>query len=149
MKYLTCRAAMRKKGMVRTRMDAAICFAFVGNTFELIENIAFGGGSEILDLILRVLSPAHFLFGVVMGYYYGKYMVTGKKGYHLPGFLIPVAYHSLSNGFMVSMEYSKINDVLVTIFAFSYIPLAVLTVFLILRWQKNRTLDVPALPDIH
>jgi len=47
------------------------------------------------------------------------------------------------------MEYSKINDVLVTIFAFSYIPLAVLTIFLILRWQKNRTLDVPALPDIH
>ena len=45
LKYLTCRAAMRKKGMVRTWMDAVICFAFVGNTFELIENIAFGGGS--------------------------------------------------------------------------------------------------------
>lgn len=82
LKFLTCRLAIRKEGMVRTWMDSVVAFAFVGITFEMIENVAFGG-AEILNVIVRALAPAHFVFGVIMGYFWGKYLVTGLKRYRV------------------------------------------------------------------
>lgn len=143
LKYLTCRIAIRKKGMIRTWMDSVVAFAIVGITFELLENIAFGADSDILNAFLRALASAHFVFGVIMGYYYGKYLVTGKKRYHLLSFFVPVIYHSLGNGFMSTMELSTINYVLGVVFSISFIITAVLAVIIVLRWQKNKTLDVP------
>ncbi|MBQ9268541.1 MAG: PrsW family intramembrane metalloprotease [Oscillospiraceae bacterium] len=58
LKFLTCRIAIRKKDMVRTWMDSVVAFAFVGITFEMIENVAFGG-AEILNVILRACAPVH------------------------------------------------------------------------------------------
>ena len=142
LKYLTCRIAIRKKGMIRTWMDAVVAFAIVGITFELLENVAFGAGSDILSAFLRALASAHFVFGVIMGYFYGKALVTGKKGYHLLSFFVPLIYHSLANGFMAAMDLSKINYVLGVASAISFIIAAVVTVIIVIRWQKNRTLEV-------
>ena len=143
LKYLTCRIAIRRKGMIRTWMDSVISFAFVGITFELLENVAFGASSDILSAILRALASAHFAFGVIMGYFYGKYLVSGKKRYHLLSFLVPLIYHSLANGFMASMTLSKINYIAGVSFSISYIVAAAAAVVAVLRWQKNKTLDVP------
>ena len=143
LKYLTCRSAIRKEGMIRTWMDAVICFAIVGITFELLENVAFGAGSDILSALLRALASAHFAFGVIMGYFYGKFLVSGKKRYHLLSFLVPLTYHAVANGLMTSMDLSPINYVLGITFSISYIVAAVAAVIVVLRWQKNKTLDVP------
>ena len=143
LKYLTCRIAIRKKGMVRTWMDAVIAFAIVGITFELLENVAFGAGSDILNAFLRALASAHFAFGVTMGYFYGKYLVTGKKRYHLLSFLVPLTYHTLANGLIASMDLSRINYALGVISSISYIVIAAAAVMIVILWQKNRTLDVP------
>ena len=143
LKYLTCRIAIRKEGMIRTWMDAVIAFSFVGITFELIENVAFGAGSGVLNAILRAVAAAHFALGVIMGYFYGKSLVTGKKGYRLLAFFVPVAYHSIANGFMAAMDLGKANSVVGTVWAISYIVAAVLAVIIVIRWQKKGTLDVP------
>ena len=142
LKYLTCRAAIRKKGMINTWMDAVIAFAIVGITFELLENIAFGAGSDILSAFMRALASAHFAFGVIMGYFYGKYLVTGKKRYHLLSFLVPLLYHSVANGLMTSMNLSRINYIIGVSFSISYIVAAAAAVILVLIWQKKKTLDI-------
>ena len=143
LKYLTCRIAIRKEGTIRTWMDAVIAFAFVGITFELIENIAFGAGSDILDAFLRALASAHFAFGVIMGYFYGKYLVSGKKRYNLLSFLVPLTYHALANGLIASMSFSKINYAAGVASSISYIAAAAVAVIVIIFWQKNGTLNVP------
>ena len=143
LKYITCRIAIRKKGMVRTWMDAVIVFAVVGITFELLENVAFGAGSDIVSAVLRALASAHFAFGVIMGYFYGKALVTGKKRYHLLSFLVPLVYHAVANGLMTSMDLSRTNYIIGVTFSISYIIAAVIAVIAVIRWQKNRTLDVP------
>ena len=142
-KYLTCRIAIRKKGMIRTWMDAVISFAIVGITFELLENVAFGAGSDILNAFLRALASAHFAFGVIMGYFFGKYLVTGKKRYHLLSFFVPLIYHSIANGLMASMDLSRINYVLGAASSISFIVAAAAAVIIVVFWQKNKTLDVP------
>ncbi len=142
LKFLTCRIAIRKKGMVRTWMDSVVAFAFVGITFEMIENVAFGGAG-LLNVILRACAPAHFVFGVIMGYFYGKYLVSGQKRFRLLSFVIPVVYHTITNALMVSMDLSKFNQVIGSVAAISHIIAGIVTVILIIRWQKNRKLDVP------
>ncbi|MCR5095551.1 MAG: PrsW family intramembrane metalloprotease [Erysipelotrichaceae bacterium] len=39
LKYLTCRKAIKKEGMILTWMDCVIAFAIIGISFEMLENI--------------------------------------------------------------------------------------------------------------
>ncbi len=57
--------------------------------------------------------------------------------------LVPLIYHSLANGFMTSMNLSKINYVLGVASSISFIIVAVVAVIIAIRRQKNRTLDIP------
>ncbi len=143
LKFLTCRTAIRKKGMICTWMDVVTAFAVVGITFELLENIAYGAGSDVISALARACAPAHFVFGVIMGYFYGKYLFSRQKKYRLLSFVLPVLYHTAANGFMARMSQGGISYALGFISAISFILAAVITVTLVIRWQKNRTLDIP------
>ncbi|MBQ6488074.1 MAG: PrsW family intramembrane metalloprotease [Solobacterium sp.] len=143
LKYLTCRIAVRKEGMIRTWMDSAAVFAVVGITFEMLENVLYGVGSGIVSIIARALAPAHFAFGVVMGYFYGKYLISGEKKYKRLSVAIPVTLHTLSNAFAMSMDLGPFFHVFGTVSGISRIVLSLLAVMIVIRWQKNRTLDIP------
>lgn len=71
-----------------------------------------------------------------MGYFYGKYLVTKKKRYAFLSLMIPVIYHTVTNA-LVSLPYISYATVI------SHGVAAVVAVILILRWQKNKTLDIP------
>lgn len=143
LKFLTCRIAIRKKGMVRTWMDSVTAFAIVGIAFELIENIAFGQNSDLLSAAVRALAPAHFIFGVIMGYFYGKYLVTGRKRYCLLSLGLPAIYHTLTNTLAVSMTLNDTFRSLGIVSGIHYMFAGVITVCIILYWQKHRTLNIP------
>ena len=145
LKFLTCRIAIRKEGMIRTWMDAVTAFAIVGISFELIENIAFGVSSDLLTAALRSLAAGHFVFGVIMGYFYGKYLVSGRKKDLLLSFALPVLYHTLANTFVKSMKMNGVLRVLGYASSISFIAAAAVSVILILYWQKHKTLDIPVL----
>ncbi len=144
-KYLACRVAIRKKDMVRTWMDSVIAFAVVGITFEFLENIVFGTGSDLLGAVVRALGSAHFVFGVIMGWFYGKYLVTGQTLYHVLSLCVPVLCHTLINALMASMEMGGIFNALGVAAGMSQIVAVIVTVILVLRWQKRHTLDAPVL----
>ena len=142
LKYLTCRIAIRRKGMIRTWMDCVIAFSVVGITFELLENIAFGLHSGLLDAFLRALAAGHFIFGTIMGYFFGKYRVTGQKKYCWLSLFVPVIYHTVTNSIM-GADLSAMPVFLINATAISHMVVALILVILVLRWQKNKTLDVP------
>ncbi|MCR5095550.1 MAG: hypothetical protein K6A70_02280 [Erysipelotrichaceae bacterium] len=78
-----------------------------------------------------------------MGYFFGKYLYTGKKKYHFLSLFIPVTYHSLTNGFMAAVDANNIMDMLGTASSISFVAAGIITVIMVIRWQKNKTLDVP------
>ena len=142
LKFLTCRLVIRREGMIRTWMDSVAAFAIVGITFEFLENIAFGMDSDFLSALMRAVASAHFVFGVIMGYYYGKYLVKRQKKYLWLSFWIPVIYHTVTNALIASAPLNRALDVLGTATAISHIVAVVLTVILVFRWQKKRMLDI-------
>ncbi len=143
LKFLTCRVAIRKEGMIRTRMDAVVAFSIVGITFEFLENLVFGMNSDFLSALVRTLGAAHYVFGVIMGWFYGKYLMSGRKKDLWLSFAVPVIYHTVTNALMASMELSKVLNVLGAISGISHMVATVVTVIIVILWQKNRTLDVP------
>ena len=139
---MTCRTAIRKEGMIRTWMDCVVAFSVVGITFELIENIAFGMEGSLFDAVFRSLACAHFVFDTIMGYFYGKYRVTGQKKYCWLSLIVPVIYHTVTNAIMGAGP-AVMPVFLINATAVSHIVATVITVIVVIHWQRNKTLDIP------
>ena len=151
-KYYACRAAIRKKGMVRTWMDALICFTAVGLTFQILENLVYGGSYGIIVAILRNLAPGHFIFGVIMGWYYGKYLIAGEKTYRFQCILWPALIHTLYDTALKlmpageSVEENSSDTIFIILGLLAFVAAFVMTIVVIVklvRWRKKGTLDVP------
>ena len=92
-KYIFFRLSLIKNKGAVNHLDVIIGAALVGIGFTIAENIeyAIGGAGNIL----RALLPMHILFQLVMGYFYGKALVTKKWIYHVLSIAAPVVLHGL------------------------------------------------------
>ena len=72
------------------------CFAIVGISFQLIEDIQYSSGN-IGVAIFRALTPFHFTFAVIMGYLYGLGKVRGNKTYTLAAIFYPAFIHAIQD----------------------------------------------------
>lgn len=147
-KYFAGRAAIRKEGMIRTRMDAVICFAVVAITFEVLENILYGQG-DVVTALVRNLVPVHFSCGVIMGWYFGKSLATGKKVYRFAAVLVPAAIHTLYDtalSLMPAGEAGGDESIFIILglaaFAGAFV-LSVVTAVKLVRWRRKGTLAAP------
>ena len=152
-KYFACRVAIRRKGMVRTWMDALICFTAVGLTFQILENLVYGGSYGIIVAILRNLAPGHFIFGVIMGWYYGKYLIAGEKTYRFQCILWPALIHTLyDTGLNLMPNYDAdagTGQIYIAMGLLAFVGAFVMAVIIIVklvRWHKDGKLDTP-IPD--
>lgn len=143
LKFVTCRIAIIRKGMISTWMDCVVAFATVGITFQLIENIAYGMRGGVAAALARAFAPGHFIFGVIMGYFYGKYRVSGQKKYCVLCYAVPVILHTAVDAFLQSADLGKPYLYMALAAAILFVVAAVVTVCRVLQWQKNRTLDIP------
>ena len=139
-KFLAARIVMKKEGVVYTWMDALLCMAIAAVGFQLIEDIGYSEGSIVIAII-RALTPYHFTFGVIMGYFYGLGKAKGKPFFTFLSVLIPALIHTLydfSINIVVQDERFFGLTLGVNVFMF------VLTIFMILKlrdWHKEGTLD--------
>ena len=146
-------AGLRKEGMIRTWMDVVICFTVVGLTFQVLENLLYGGQYGIFVAIFRNLAPGHFIFGVIMGWYYGKYLITGEKKYRIQSIFWPALIHTLFDTALRLMPSSKEGAALTAVdklyivlgllaFVAAFISAIVIVVKLV-NWRKKGTLNQP------
>lgn len=131
-KYIVMRLCLRKPGTLTNRLDAAICGALVGLGFQIVEDFMYANGS-IISAIFRAVTPYHFIFGLIMGYFFGKAIETGNKGDHVKALLIPILIHGL---FDVSTELVKVHDLFIILFLVVAIGMIVLTIILLLKLKK-------------
>lgn len=141
LKYLAMRLCLRKPGVMKTWMDAVVCAAIVGLAFQVIEDFTYAG--DIATALFRAFTPFHFVFGAIMGYYYGKSLLTGKKGDRVKAVLIPILVHGLYD---FSIQCLQVNDVYFVFTLIMMILMLILTVFMIIRirkWSREGTLSEP------
>lgn len=141
-KFLTCRVAIIKEGMIRTWMDCVIAFSVVGITFDFIENMVYGMSSGLAGALARAFTPGHFILGAIMGYYYGKYRVTGFRKYLCLCFIVPVAFHTVTNAFLQSVSLGRTFLILGIVSAAIMFIAFIVAIVIVLIWQKNKKLDV-------
>ena len=142
LKYLAVRISSRKPGVIKTRMDAVICAAIVGLAFQVVEDFTYASGS-MASAVFRAITPFHFLFGAIMGYYYGLSLVTGKKSDRVKAVLFPILIHGLYD---FSIKCLEINDNFIILTAVVMVFTFALTVFMIFKiykWSREGTLSEP------
>ena len=142
LKYFAMRISAKKPGVIRTRLDAVICAAIVGLAFQVVEDFTYASGG-LASAIFRAITPFHFLFGAIMGYYYGLSLVTGQKSDRVKAVLFPTLIHGL---FDFGVNCLQINDNFIILTAIVMALTFALTVFMIFRiykWSREGTLSEP------
>ena len=121
-----------KKRFAKTWLDLVICGGIVGVGFQLLEDVTYVNG-DLITAIFRAVTPFHFTFGAIMGFYIGKALESGKKGYYIPAVLIPALLHTL---FDSSISALKMDDMYIILVLASALLLIGLTVFMIIKINK-------------
>lgn len=130
-KFLAAKLAIRKSTKVNTWFDMVIVMALSGLGFQIFEDLIYLS-DNIISTLVRALTPFHFCFGVMMGYFYGKYKVTGNKLYMLLSILIPSVIHAL---FDASLKSILIKDI------YLIIALVMIVVMFVILFYQIRTIN--------
>jgi RsiW-degrading membrane proteinase PrsW (M82 family) len=79
------------------KFDGIVYTVYIALGFAGVENIlyVFSGGYGVGLVRAITAVPAHALFGIVMGYYFGlaKFNTERRKGYLILAFLLPFIFH--------------------------------------------------------
>ncbi len=94
-KFLCFRRILKKTECEYSWYDTAAFMTMVGVGFEIIESIVVCFTMNPIQAVVRGVTMMHAVFGFIMGYFYGKAVYTGKKGYCIPAFLLPYLYHAV------------------------------------------------------
>lgn len=131
-RFLFIKISTGKKNYAKTCFDLVICGGIVGIGFQLIEDVLYANDG-LITVIFRIVTPFHFTFGAVMGFFIGKALESGKKSYYIPAILIPAILHSL---FDSSLFATTTNDMFIILVLASILFLIGLTVFMIVKIHK-------------
>ena len=124
---------MRK--IVRSReaswLETTIIMALVGLGFEISEGIVYAIGADFPTMMVRGITIMHAAFGYVMGYFYGKALYTGRKGFAVLGFVLAWLMHGAYD-FGLSDQLMAISDN----FAFISLSLAAFSIVLLILFIR-------------
>ena len=108
MKYYVANRTIKKKRSI-TLIDVIAFTAIVGIGFELAESIVYFFGTNVMQILVRGLTFMHICYGLLMGYYIGKSIKTGKKSYRVWAIFLPWILHGLYD-YSLNDELLAIND---------------------------------------
>ena len=106
-KYLVILIFIRKSPHFNERFDGIVYAVFVSLGFAAVENILYVMDGGLKVGLLRALTavPAHALFGVAMGFYFGKYLFIKKPKYLYQALWIPILLHGIYDFILMSKQY--------------------------------------------
>lgn len=99
---------LRKNRYFDEMMDGIVYAACIGLGFEAIENIMYIINAQdfISTAIMRAITPWHFCFGILMGYYYSlaKFVPSGKTKNYILMLAAPILAHGIYDALLMSLE---------------------------------------------
>ena len=149
-KYLSADRTLKQNRGRASRIDCIAWFAIVGIGFQLIETVVYSIESNAGQLIVRGITLGHPAYGMIMGFFAGKYLYTGKKSSRFLAFFAPFFLHGLYD-FSLSQELLAVNDNFVFLpFLLIAVELGVLIRMLVLirkETKKEESEYTVPLPD--
>ncbi|MBR0137071.1 MAG: PrsW family intramembrane metalloprotease [Erysipelotrichaceae bacterium] len=109
----------------------------VGIGFEMIESVVYALGTNVIQILVRGITALHISYGLLMGYYIGKHILTGEKKYSLYAILIPLFMHG-GYDFSLSDELMAVNDNFVFLPFIFTIGSLIVGIRLLKKLGKNR-----------
>jgi len=104
LKFLTMYIFLRLRDEFNEPMDAIVYATLISLGFATLENFEYVYGSDdgtksIIIAFIRALCaiPLHACCGVVMGYYYGRYVFEGSTNLFIKSICFPIMIHSSYN----------------------------------------------------
>jgi protease PrsW len=141
-KYLVFILVIWKNKNFNERFDGIVYAAFISLGFAAVENILYVIGNGMGVGVIRAFTavPAHAMFGIAMGYYFGKAKFSGKNPaiYLIAAYLIPFILHGLYD-FVLMAE----NNMLLLLF----IPLLIVMVIVALNQIKHMSKETDFNPE--
>lgn len=129
-KYLALYLLIWRSREFNDKYDGIVYSVFISLGFAAVENVMYVMGSGVFTGILRALTavPAHAIFGITMGFYFGMARFYPKKEDHLQrkALLIPILLHGIYDfilftgidwlsivfiGFLIYLFYSGLKRV--------------------------------------
>ena len=106
-KYLVLFFFVRKSRHFNEQFDGIVYAVFVSLGFAAVENVMYVANGGLSVGLLRAITavPAHALFGVAMGFYFGKHLFVEKKKYLYLAFFVPVLLHGVYDFILMSRNY--------------------------------------------
>ena len=112
--------------------------AIVGIGFQMIETVVYLLESNVIQILVRGFTMGHPSYGMLMGYFLGKALYTGKRCDRALAFVLPFTLHGLYD-FSLADEFQALNDNLVFVpFILIFIELFVLIRFLFLIKKEKK-----------
>ena len=139
-KYRTADKMIKKNAECISWLDCIAYTAIVGVGFQMIETVVYMVESNPIQILVRGFTMGHPSYGMLMGYFIGKSLSTGKKSYRILAFVLPFLLHGMYD-FSLADEFQALNDNLVFIpFIFVFIELGVLIrMLLLIRKERHGT----------
>ena len=110
LKFLMILFFLRSRTEFDEPMDALVYGTVVSLGFAILENFAYvyGADSETSSYVIATLRaftaiPMHASCGVVMGYYFGRYMFSGSRRHLFLSLAVPIFFHASYN-FLASID---------------------------------------------
>lgn len=143
-KFLMFRHTLNKTTCQVSWFDAAVFMTLVGVGFGILENVFYAFDLGLGPAIFRGLSIAHGGYGFIMGYFFGKAVKTGKKGYYVLSFGLPYLMHALYDFSLSPIldEYFIFTFIAVTL-AVVDVALVVIMIVFFARRAKNEKYTAP------
>lgn len=109
-KYLAFSTLIYKNREFNEMYDGIVYCVFISLGFATVENIAYVMTSGFNTALVRALTavPAHALFGVVMGYYFGisKFVKKSRKNkYIFYAWIVPLLLHGTYDFILFSQRF--------------------------------------------
>jgi len=139
LKYLTFLLLIWSNKHFNEKFDGIVYAVFISLGFAAIENIIYvtGGGGVSVGLIRALTAvPAHALFGVTMGYYFGiaRFFPELRKKYLFFAWIIPIALHGFYDFCLMSEHY------LLFVIFFPFIIYLWVTAFKKMKYLSDRSI---------
>lgn len=123
-KYLAFYLFFWKNRNFNERFDGIVYAVYIALGFAGIENLlyVFSGGYSVGLVRALTAVPAHALFGIVMGYYFGmaKFYPLRRSFYLILAFLLPFVFHGLYN-FLLMGNSPLLLSIFIPLFIYFWI----------------------------
>ncbi len=126
-KYYFFRRTLKKNAYAYSWYDVTALMTIVGLGFGIIESIFYAFSMSPIEATIRGITLGHGVYGFIMGYFFGKYVYTGKRRYHVIALLVPYLLHAFYD-----FSLSGINETY-EFFVFSAVLLAIFDVVIVIR----------------